>query len=340
MSPPPKRARTSSSTEDEAAAEAEDHPKLKQHETLWFEDGNIVLATDVHLYCVHRGVLARNSTVFKDMLELPNVGNAWNNEMESAVVEDSWEGKPKVRMVGDNDEDVYLLLMVLYDVGFYSDHKPTTLPTILSLLRMSTKYDFSRIRSEVTSHLERAYPRELDAMGERNFEDLFLNYDDLSSDYDLQLLVVAEQCNLKSILPVLYLDCVTSPMDTILQASRDLRLKNHQIEKLLRGHERMVRYAHEYGIIQFAPQQYCTMSCTKARGELLQNYVIVPQEYPVQALLEEEVPNDDDDARLRKAICKTCAKTISASLKEFRLQVWNSIPDLFDLGTWEDVRRD
>ncbi len=74
---------------------------LKPHEKLWFEDGNIVLATDVHLYCVHKGVLANSSVVFKEMLELPNVG-----EKRGAYV-DEWAGMPLVKMVGDSDEDVY-----------------------------------------------------------------------------------------------------------------------------------------------------------------------------------------------------------------------------------------
>ncbi len=71
-----------------------------------------MLATDVHLYCIHRGVLAKNSSVFKDMLELPNVVGTG---MDGANGE-SWEGKPRVKMVGDSDEDVYHLLMALYDV--------------------------------------------------------------------------------------------------------------------------------------------------------------------------------------------------------------------------------
>lgn len=116
MEPPSKRARTGSTSTGAVAMPDEVPPKPKPHETLWFEDGSIVLATDVHLYSVHRGVLAKNSTVFKDMLELPNVGIIRNAEEEGTVLGDSWEGKPLVRMVGDSDEDVYHLLMALYDM--------------------------------------------------------------------------------------------------------------------------------------------------------------------------------------------------------------------------------
>ena len=117
MSPPPKRARTGDASSETEKMDVEDLSKLKKHEKLWFEDGNIVLATDVHLYSVHRGVLAWNSTVFKDMLELPNVGNTSNSAADDTAIGDSWEGKPMVRMVGDHDEDVYHILMAIYDVG-------------------------------------------------------------------------------------------------------------------------------------------------------------------------------------------------------------------------------
>ncbi len=121
MSPRPKRARTNttSTTNDaikvdmQADADIYASSKPKPHDTLWFDDGNIVLATDVHLYCVHRGILAKNSSVFKDMLTLPNVSQT-SDAMDDAA-EESWEGKSLVKMVGDDDESFYHLLMTLYD---------------------------------------------------------------------------------------------------------------------------------------------------------------------------------------------------------------------------------
>ncbi len=116
MSPRPKRARTKTNEDIsmDGHADTDASSKPKPHDTLWFEDGNIVLATDVHLYCVHRGILAKNSSVFKDMLSLPCVAGMVNG-MDGANGE-SWEGKPLVKMVGDSDENVYHLLMALYDL--------------------------------------------------------------------------------------------------------------------------------------------------------------------------------------------------------------------------------
>lgn len=44
---------------------------MHKHETLWFEDGNIVIITGNIGFRVYRGVLARKSAVFRDLFNLP-----------------------------------------------------------------------------------------------------------------------------------------------------------------------------------------------------------------------------------------------------------------------------
>ena len=109
---PPKRRRRTSTRESSAPKEGkrqkgEDTTATgpKPHEKLWFSDGTIVLATDVHLYRVHKGMLAKYSTVLSDMFEMPTG--------ESNT--DCWEDVPIVRMVGDKDEEISNLLEALFD---------------------------------------------------------------------------------------------------------------------------------------------------------------------------------------------------------------------------------
>ncbi len=158
MSSRPKRARSSTTNEDvnvDAQANTDGNSKPRPHDVLWFEDGNIVLASDVHLYCVHRGVLAKNSSVFRDMLELPNVAGT-----SVGVNGESWEGEVAGQDGGVTATRMCLISSWLYttssahelswtrehfsyevlrDNRFYSAYKPTTLPIIISLLLMSTK---------------------------------------------------------------------------------------------------------------------------------------------------------------------------------------------------------
>lgn len=102
--PPPKRRRSSESLQLKGE-EAQKNPTdgIRPHVELWFTDGSIVLATDVHLYRVHKGMLARYSGVLNDIFEMPTEKT------------ELWEDVPIVEMVGDTDHQVCLLLHALYD---------------------------------------------------------------------------------------------------------------------------------------------------------------------------------------------------------------------------------
>ncbi len=54
-------------------------------EGLWFPDGNIILATDMYLFKVHRGILSLQSSVFRDMLELPVVDGEQSNRNDAGM---------------------------------------------------------------------------------------------------------------------------------------------------------------------------------------------------------------------------------------------------------------
>ncbi|KLO07736.1 hypothetical protein SCHPADRAFT_794142, partial [Schizopora paradoxa] len=126
------------------------------HATLWFEDGNIVLSTNVHFYCVHKGILAKQSSVFNDMFHIPQPveGQPKSNE-------DSWNGLPLVNMIGDRDEDVYNLLMAVYDRKHYTVYETVDFDVFSSIVIMSSKYNFRDIRSELVKHLKRVFPDNL-----------------------------------------------------------------------------------------------------------------------------------------------------------------------------------
>ena len=45
--------------------------RIKHHDTLWFDDGNIVLIAENIAFRVHSSILSRRSPVFKDMFAMP-----------------------------------------------------------------------------------------------------------------------------------------------------------------------------------------------------------------------------------------------------------------------------
>ncbi len=81
----------------------------------WFEDGNLVLLTeDLTIFRIHRGVLARQSEIFKSILDLPqpDAGDP-GVEMQDEMI----EGCQVVRMY-DHPIELSSLLKAIYD-GVY-----------------------------------------------------------------------------------------------------------------------------------------------------------------------------------------------------------------------------
>lgn len=91
-----KRPRHESSTVDNDA-------RFPTRSDIWFDDGSVVLQAELVQFRVHRTVLARHSSIFKDMFSIPQPPCG-------AMV----EGCPLV-LLHDNSEDVYHILTALYD---------------------------------------------------------------------------------------------------------------------------------------------------------------------------------------------------------------------------------
>lgn len=78
-----------------------------QHPTIWFGDGNVILATATMLFRVHRGVLSYNSTIFRDMFSIHQPpGGGGGDEMMDDL--------PVVHL-SDEEKDLTYLLRALYD---------------------------------------------------------------------------------------------------------------------------------------------------------------------------------------------------------------------------------
>ena len=80
--------------------------KRQRHETLWYEDGTVILANRMTLFRVYRGTLARRSLVFKDLFSLP--------QPVELNAEDTLDGVPVV-VLDDSTQDLYFLLKAVFE---------------------------------------------------------------------------------------------------------------------------------------------------------------------------------------------------------------------------------
>lgn len=77
-------------------------PHCERSATIWFDDGNLVLRTKMKQYRVYRGVLSARSSVFRDMLSIPQPDS-----------QETIDGCPVVDLA-DSAQDWDALLEVMY----------------------------------------------------------------------------------------------------------------------------------------------------------------------------------------------------------------------------------
>ena len=83
----------------------------QRHDTLWYEDGTIILSSKTTLFRVYRETLASQSVLFKDMFSLPVVSGV--NEM--------YDGVPLVR-TSDEASGLEAILGILYHTKCVTFH--------------------------------------------------------------------------------------------------------------------------------------------------------------------------------------------------------------------------
>ena len=86
----------------------------KPFESLWFPDGNVVLATDAYLFKVHKSMLSSQSSVFRDMFDLPLVDGPDESEV-GGMVPETYDGLPLVKLADEKGEELMYLLRAVYE---------------------------------------------------------------------------------------------------------------------------------------------------------------------------------------------------------------------------------
>ena len=80
---------------------------ITRHSDLWFDDGNVILIAEGIGFRVYRGVLARQSEVFRDTFEIP----------QSTAVHATGPDCPIVHLSDDGAEEVTVMLNILFTSG-------------------------------------------------------------------------------------------------------------------------------------------------------------------------------------------------------------------------------
>ncbi|KAJ6458038.1 hypothetical protein C8R47DRAFT_1203294 [Mycena vitilis] len=110
----------------------EQAPSDARVEHLWFSSETLVLRAEAKIFQVPKALLAARSSVFRDMVGLPQPPG---NEMEL------YEGTPVVNLL-DAASDVDAFLTAILDSSFFMPApEPLHLDALIGILRLAHKYD-------------------------------------------------------------------------------------------------------------------------------------------------------------------------------------------------------
>ncbi|RPD76886.1 hypothetical protein L226DRAFT_459128, partial [Lentinus tigrinus ALCF2SS1-7] len=140
----------------------------RKDEEVWFEDGNLILATATVQFRVYRGLLVRHSLVFKDMLSLPQ-------PPDSDALPKCTQCVPVITIpVADSPQDLRHFLKALTGnclLYVTEDGMHPTYHEISSLIRMSHKYQCETILERCMKYMSSFYHDDFELW--RNDEEVF-----------------------------------------------------------------------------------------------------------------------------------------------------------------------
>ncbi|KDQ56559.1 hypothetical protein JAAARDRAFT_131792, partial [Jaapia argillacea MUCL 33604] len=312
--PPKKRARTTSSrAEDDIPADSKYYPP-----EIWYDDGNVILIAEDTVFKVFMGFLSDVSRVFAKKLSAPST--------------DKPMGGCRVLKLTDSAEDITHLLKALHK-------RRHPFAVVRAVLRLGRKYGIDDLREDAIAILRADFPDTL-------YGCLQISRDgwqaiDGRRGTEIEAIRLAREIGLLKILPVaFYFGSQYDPPKVVELALHGITQDNGTVVKLstndqarlLNGRERLIRAQAKYSFAWLDSDDGCVASkkegCRRAKAQLLRKLW-----YPfpkVVALLSW-------DKDWESGLCTGCIVTAKDAFEDGQMQVWDELPDIFDLLPWGEL---
>ncbi|KAJ6582982.1 hypothetical protein DFH09DRAFT_1360277 [Mycena vulgaris] len=296
---------------------------------IWMPYGDLILQAESTQFRVNRDVLAQQSSVFSDMLSVPQPPN-----------EPMVEGCPIV-LVSDSAKDWDLLLGFLYNPFQYG----TALPfdVLASMLRLGRKYDFSAAKANAVKRIHSEFPDDLEAWNEAAKD---MTSIEARPGILVDLLDLAYECGVTSSIPTLAFCCLRAnklePLLTGIEhedGSR-LTLPDHVKLALAIALERIVYFQHEvFGWLEddsIIPDQSCVskIECTTQR-QMIHRALISNDNGAVRVRCYGLDSWDDDWPH---GLCDICRMAGKSTFDNSRDKLWEALPTFFGLPEWTKLK--
>ncbi|KAH6911811.1 hypothetical protein BKA70DRAFT_1185460 [Coprinopsis sp. MPI-PUGE-AT-0042] len=310
----------------------------------WFEDGNLILQAEDVQFKTHRGLLARYSSVLRDMLSVPQ-------PEEQQDGDDFVEGCPVV-VLDDRAKHWAAVLTILYDglhrfLGISNHALPFGL--VDAMLRLGHKYEFLELQKTALDYFSRQFAKQEDNFYctpnrpmDKDDDITFCYLDDDHSFNDVINLAISLRLNCT--LPAIFLQALivakspASFFESTKSASGALTNLPHDIQILLvQSHARLATLVAKNQFAYLTDEALPTVSC---RQPTICNKVL---RLAASACWNPTVNYDaafdaDHTYNLEETFCHPCRIYVYRIFFAGRTASWTALPGVFGLPAWEDLR--
>ncbi|KXN88161.1 hypothetical protein AN958_07620 [Leucoagaricus sp. SymC.cos] len=310
----------------------------------WFEDGNIVLVTHETptAFRLHRGVLARHSEIFRDMLDFP--------QPEVKLVD--YEGCQVICMY-DGPLELSNLVKALYDGPQFQNRCLDDFFYLAGILRLASKYFITNLRTQAIRFLAQTWSFTLE--GHDQMVETALrspNVSDLSYPYvhPLHVLNLARETNLQIVLPSAFYFLSLYSLADILKADHPKLQPEHTSKPSSTLSPTDIQfyttmYQYRLHLILHFVRQFCerraSTSCEseticsgrfrRLQQQLSRSWSLRtgPLHYMHQAA--REVSRD-------QTICTACRSRFQDDIVQLRTKTWEELPLVIGLPSWSEMQ--
>ncbi|KAJ7678154.1 hypothetical protein DFH06DRAFT_1079440 [Mycena polygramma] len=291
---------------------------------LWFYDHGLVIQAGNRLFRVSSATLAARSSVFRDMLSIPQ-----------PAYQPLIDGCPVV-LLHDSPVDAEYFLTAIFDSGFFERPPvPTTCPIMSGILKLSTKYDVEYLRRRALLHLSTALPQSLE---EFDSCDTFNPFGFSSSSFSL--LVLVHELDITWALPMAFYLAACSPVQDIVDGTTFNGTRVHlpqTIQKVVLMAKCILvatRVRETFRFLRYLPCEDClSPTLCRDRGRRRLDNLGEPERLnPLMSLV-------DWWPYFSPSVCAPCLLAAKKEHSASRRKIWDALPAMLGLDTWEVLHK-
>ncbi|PIL26302.1 hypothetical protein GSI_12058 [Ganoderma sinense ZZ0214-1] len=326
--PPKKRARTSEGGDNPDSTQT---LSLQRDKTFWYDDGTIVVVAGNIEFRIYRGLLARYSPVFFDMLSFPQPPTV-------ALSTNQTSDCPVVRLT-DPPEDLRHVLQS--DPSFY---------TLSAWIRIGHKYQIDKLVDDGLEYLRRFYPPTLYAgkRSRRGVSQIVVTKDrpaTISRKHAIGVVNLARLTERDDLLPLALLECCKLGADITQGFAREDGTREYlspeDLGRCFAAKSRLVALNIEACLRIFASARVDYPSCgnegdTCFHPEIceynLKEHRRAFIDYHLRSLsVDCLLAEDREELYPFKYLCQNCAYYVDNLIQQEQWKLWCALPRLFNV---------